>query len=71
MEPTTSTEGEQGPQVSAEDAVLRRARELSARKKLTPFSLKRLLESIPDDWRPDEGDVDDFLNSIRGRSGPA
>ncbi len=50
-----------------EDRTLRRALQLTRRSSLRRFSLDELLSRVPDDWEPGEADVDDFLNSIRGR----
>lgn len=50
-----------------EDKTMQRARELSARRHLTPHSMDKLRASVPDDWKPGEANVDEFLSSIRGR----
>lgn len=51
-----------------EERILRRALELSGRRSLPEFSLEDLLARVPDDWKEGEDDVDEFLNSIRGRA---
>lgn len=51
-----------------EERILRRALELSGRRTLPKFSLEDLLARVPDDWKEGEDDVDEFLNSIRGRA---
>ena len=52
----------------ADEAMLRRALQLSRRTTLPNSSMDALLASIPNDWQPGDSDVDEFLNSIRGRS---
>ncbi|MDX2177873.1 MAG: hypothetical protein SF028_15530 [Candidatus Sumerlaeia bacterium] len=51
-----------------EEKILRRAVELSGRRRLPKFSLEDLLARVPDDWREGEDDVDEFLNSLRGKA---
>jgi len=53
-----------------EKRTLRKALELSGRRSLPKFSWDRMKSRVPDDWKEGEGDVDDFLASIRtGRQG--
>lgn len=53
-----------------EERILRRALELSGRRTLPKFSMEDLLARVPDDWKEGEDDVDEFLNSIRGKARP-
>jgi hypothetical protein len=66
MKQTASPETFQSP--SSDEAILQKVLELSSRKSLPQFSLEKLLSRVPDDWKEGEDDVDEFLNSIRGRT---
>lgn len=49
------------------DEAVRRAMQLARRSSLRQFSVEEMLARVPDDWQPGEADVDEFLNSLRGR----
>lgn len=57
------------PIARSEAETLQRLLTLSHRASLPNFSWEEFVATIPNDWRPGESDVDDFLNSIRGKAG--
>ncbi|MCC6546639.1 hypothetical protein IT570_05675 [Candidatus Sumerlaeota bacterium] len=68
MDQQPNSSDKQSGVAAPESPVLRRALELTRKTRLRPFSMEEMLSRIPDDWQPGEADVDEFLNSIRGRS---
>ncbi len=53
------------PQKRSEEETLRLLRELTGREEIPEFSLQRMKELVPKDWKEGELDVDEFLASIR------
>lgn len=66
MEQSTTTDRKSTADAS-EDRTHRRALELTRSSRLRPFSVAEMLSRVPDDWQPGEADVDEFLDSLRGR----
>lgn len=48
-----------------DERTLRKALELSRRESLPESSLEEMLSHVPEDWKPGEFDVDEFLSAIR------
>ena len=67
MESTNPSDVSKGMILAEDDPVLQRALELTRRNSLRRTSLAEILSRAPKDWAPGEADVEEFLDSIRGR----